>query len=382
MPKDFARLHPLKIGLIINPWAGIGGSVALKGSDGSAIRDKAIARGAQPQAQQRTAVALKPLHSVAQFYQLYTVEGQMGGDLLLSLGLKHQNIYHPKAAMTSSADTKAAMKILQGREVDILVFAGGDGTARDIVDALYKPLPVIGIPAGTKIHSAVYCISPHAAGELLVKLLAGEVLDLKKASVMDINEDLFRQGKLRAKQYGELLTPDEPQFVQAAKSAAPENEANHIFDIAEDVVEHMEDEHLYIMGSGRTVAAVMDLLSLQNTLLGIDVLLNKAVIGKDVTANQLLALLKTFEDLPRTLYVTVIGGQGHVFGRGNQQLTAQVLGIIGKYNIQIIASRNKILALAGRPLVSDCGDEEMDCWLAGRWGILVGYHETILYPLV
>ncbi len=381
MPDGDFALKPLKIGLVINPWAGIGGSVALKGSDGEAIRQKALSRGARPNAQSRAETALSQLSKDSRSFELYTVEGAMGGDLLHSLGLKHQNIYHPGHEVTSANDTIEAIKILQRRQIDILLFAGGDGTARDVYDALYLPIPVIGIPAGTKIHSAVYCITPHAAGELLRKLIEGEVVDLVKAAVMDINEDLFRQGKIQAKYYGELLTPNEPDYIQAVKSGSIDNEQGQLLDIAADVVEHMEADHLYIMGSGSTVAAIMDELALDNTLLGIDVILNNRLIAADVTSSQLMALLKTYEDLPRTLYVTVIGGQGHVFGRGNQQLTPEILKLIGKYNIQIIASKNKISSLEGRPLITDCGNEDVDQWLSGRWGVLVGYHETLLYPL-
>jgi predicted polyphosphate/ATP-dependent NAD kinase len=371
----------LRAGLVINPWAGIGGPVALKGSDGEAIREKALQRGAKQNAEYRAEVALASCIPLKDKIEFFTVAGDMGANLLAKLGFQFASVYSPKNHPTQAEDSIRAIQKMQQYSIDLLIFAGGDGTARDVYDAQQEPFPVIGIPAGTKIHSGVFCITPKAAGELLAQVISGRIVGLTKASVMDINEDLFRQGKLQAKQYGELYTANEPLLIQASKSAAIENQDVELFDLAAGIVEEMQQDHLYIMGSGSTISALMDQLTLDNTLLGIDIVLNRKVIGKDVTAEHLKNIIKAHEDLPKTLFVTVIGGQGHVFGRGNQQLTAEILQRIGKYNIQILATKSKIESLHGRPLIVDSGDEEMDRWLSGRWIITVGYKETILYPM-
>lgn len=377
----FSRNTPLKIGFFINPWAGIGGAVGLKGSDGEKIRDKAISRGAVPSSESRSEISLKQLLQQRENINFLTVEGDMGSHLLQKMGFHYHSIYYPQSGMTSAQDTLASVRKMITYHVDLILFAGGDGTARDVYDALNESIPVIGIPAGTKIHSGVYCLTPLLAGELLLKILTGGMMDLVRGSVMDINEDLFRQGKVQAKHYGELFTLDEPGFIQADKSGTQIDEQIEIDDIAESICEEMADDHLYIMGSGSTIAAIMNSLLLENTLLGIDVVLNHTVIGTDLSAQGLKAILDAYADLPKTLLVTVIGGQGVVFGRGNQQLSAEILKIIGKYNIQIVASKSKIRQLNGRPLVADTGDINIDNWLSGQWNIVTGYHQHILYPM-
>ncbi len=371
----------LRVGFLINPWAGIGATVALKGSDGIAIREKALQRGAQQSAVHRAQIALSECQHLKDKIEFYAVAGEMGAELLATMGFQFRTVFVPKNYPTHAEDSIHAIQKMQQLPIDILVFAGGDGTARDVYDAQQHPFPVIAIPAGTKIHSGVYCITPKAAGELIAQVVEGRVVGLTKASVMDINEDLFRQGKLQAKQYGELYTANEPLLIQASKSASSDNDELALFELAEGIVEEIQQDHLYIMGSGSTVAAVMELLTLENTLLGIDIVLNGKVIGKDVTAERMKNIIKAHEDLPKTLFVTAIGGQGHVFGRGNQQLTAEILQRIGKYNIHILATKAKLASLNGRPLIVDTGDEEMDNWLSGRWSVTVGYKETVLYPM-
>jgi len=370
----------LSIGLIINPWAGIGGSVALKGSDGEDIREKALSLGAKPKAQCRVEQALQPLLPFRNQLKFLTVAGDMGETVLEKFGFNYNTILTPQK-QTRAEDTKTAVARLEKNEVDLIVFAGGDGTARDIYDGLTQNTLVLGIPAGTKIHSGVYCITPTAAGELIAQVVEGKVVEIANASVMDIDEVLFRQGKVQAKLYGQLRIPFAPLLVQQVKSGSQVDESINQQEIAAGICQELEDDHLYIMGSGSTIASVMAELQLENTLLGVDVVLNQQVIAKDVRAEQLEDFLRQHGNLPRTLYVTVIGGQGHVFGRGNQQLSQAAIRLIGKSNIHIVATKEKMEALHGRPFISDTGDVEFDHWLAGRYKVQVDYNETWLYPL-
>lgn len=376
----------LKLGLIINPMAGIGGSVGLKGSDGRDIVEQALAQGAQPKAGERVRLAVAPLAGVVS-QPILTVAGAMGADVLAQAGIDYEVVMQTSAA-TSASDTYQAVLRLCENNIDLLLFAGGDGTARDVLDALNacgraESLPVVGIPAGCKIHSAVYAVTPARAGELVALLEQGEPLALKQAEVMDLDEAAYRAGKVSASCYGYLSVPVDEARMQAMKQGGVNHEALALQDIASDVVEHMEDEVLYFIGAGTTTAAVMDELDLPNTLLGVDVVLNRQLIASDVDEQAMLGLLNDDAHKNRSakIIVTAIGGQGHVFGRGNQQFSPAVIAKVGSRNIIVIATNEKLRSLHGRPLLLDSGSVQLDQELAGIRQIVTGYEQRTLYKL-
>jgi len=261
----------------------------------------------------------------------------------------------------------------------LLLFAGGDGTARDICAVIEERLPVLGIPAGVKIHSGVYAITPRAAGEVVAMLLEGRMMDIKESAVMDIDENALRDGVVRARRYGDMLVPQEGRFIQSVKSGGKEVEELVLADIAAEVADHMEDDVLYIVGSGTTCQAVMDHLGLPNTLLGIDAVLNRELIGSDLGESELLALLEQHPNARAV--ITIIGGQGHILGRGNQQLSPRVLRRVGRENLIVIATKSKIKALDGRPLLVDTGDEGLNHELEGYIRVITGYRDAIMYAV-
>ena len=368
-----------RLGVVINPFAGIGGAMALKGSDGEAIRQQALAAGATKLANDKMARALTKLTAFSNLLVL-TASGEMGEHCCAALGLEHQVIYTSQSAETTPEDTENAVRELVNKGVDLILFAGGDGTARNVCSIVADNVPVLGVPAGVKIHSGVYAVTPSAAGDVVAKMLTGELVSVRQAEVRDIDESAFRQGKVRAQHYGEMQVPDELTYVQSVKMGGREDESMVINEIAEYVSEIIadDDEHLYIMGSGSTVGEVMARLGLPNTLLGVDVVKKGEVIAADVTAPQLLELVS---QSPARLVITAIGGQGHVFGRGNQQLSPDVLRAIGRDNIWIAATKQKLQQLDGRPLRSDTGDEELDSELAGIIAVITGYDDRVYYPL-
>ena len=376
----------MKLGLIINPLAGIGGSVALKGSDGKAIVEQALARGAKPMAGERALAALRSLAPKAGI-TIKTAGVDMGENVLRQAGIACEVVYRaPGNNLTTAKDTAAAVHALLVSGIDLLVFAGGDGTARDVLNALNADdaasLPVIGIPAGCKIHSAVYAVTPQQAGELLVLIANGVPVSLHAVEVMDLDENAFRAGQVKSSCYGYLRVPVDDTRMQMIKQGSIDHEAMAAQDIASDVVENMEADVLYFIGSGSTTAAIMDQLGLENTLLGIDVVLNHALLASDVDANTMLALVAK---RPARIVVTAIGGQGHVFGRGNQQFSpALIRKIIDQNqhdNILIVASNEKLRTLDGRPLIVDTGEAELDAALAGMVQVITGYEQRALYKL-
>jgi predicted polyphosphate/ATP-dependent NAD kinase len=365
-----------RLGLIINPLAGLGGSVGLKGSDGQA--EQALALGATPQAMNRAKTALTELLAQRGQFEVFTVAGDMGESVCAGLGLQHQVLYSAAAMPSTATDTETAAKLLAEHGVDLLLFAGGDGTARNICAAVGDQTTVLGIPAGVKIHSGVYAISPQAAGKLVAMLIAGELVSLCEAAVMDIDEQAFRDGVVKARRFGEMRIPAQLRYVQSVKMAGRESEELVLADLAAYVASQMEENVRYVMGSGSTVAAVMAELGLDNTLLGVDVVENGELIAKDVTAAQLLELVQGY---PCKLVITLIGGQGHVFGRGNQQLSPAVIRAIGRDNIILLAGKAKLQQLQGRPLLADTGDATLDKQLTGLINIVTGYNDYVMYRL-
>lgn len=377
--KGLYAVKRFRLGLIINPLAGLGGSVGLKGSDN--VAELAISRGAEAKAGLRMKQALTVIKPFSEQIDIVTASGDMGETLALELGFSvncvHQISPRSSNNNTSATDTKQTVKALQDESLDLLLFAGGDGTARDIYSVVDDSLPVLGVPAGVKIHSGVYAITPHAAGVVVSMLLQGELVSLMTADVMDIDEEAFRKGTVKAKRFGEMLVPAEPRYIQAVKMGGKEVDELVLADIAADVINQMEDE-LYIIGSGSTVAAVMEELNLDNTLLGVDVIHEQQIVASDVTANQLLELT---QNKPTKLVITLIGGQGHILGRGNQQLSPELIKRIGKDNIIILATKTKLKALDGRPLIVDSGDPELDSALSGYYKITTGYHDYVMYQV-
>ncbi|WP_368485445.1 ATP-NAD kinase family protein [Pseudoalteromonas sp. SD03] len=366
-----------KLGLIVNPVAGLGGSVALKGSDGEDTAAKAIALGAEPKSNSRTKAALEVLVPHQSNITIYTVNDEMGEQTAKSLGFNTQVVYQ-SSSPTTSDDTEAAARLLQQQGVDLILFAGGDGTARNICHAVEDSVPVLGIPAGCKIHSGVYAITPKAAGRVVEMLVKGELVTLSDADVMDIDEVAFRQGTVKAKRYGEMQVPSEVRYVQAVKNGGKETDELVLADIAAYVVSEMDVDTLYVMGSGSTVGAVMEEMGLENTLLGVDLVEDQALVGQDLTAQQLLELTTGRET---KLVITLIGGQGHIFGRGNQQLSPALIKAIGRDNIIVVATKTKLQALNGRPLICDTGDSELDDELSGYIRVTSGFNDHIMYAV-
>jgi len=385
-----------KLGLIINPVAGVGGSVALKGSDD--MLRHALALGAKPKANSRAQTALKVLLPYKNEITIYTVNNQMGEQSALALGFNVELSYKVVNKQTQATDTEQAVAALLTQQVDIILFAGGDGTARNIASAVERfalqnltaQTPVLGIPAGCKIHSGVYAITPTAAGRVVEMMVTKQLVTLTEGDVMDIDESLFRQGIVKAKRFGEMQIPSELRFVQAVKSGGKESDELVLQDIAEDIIDNIRDhrDDLYIVGSGSTIEFLMTELALDNTLLGIDLVQNETLLASDVTESQLWQQLMKAKQAQQTvqLIITLIGGQGHIFGRGNQQLSPRIISYIigqkgGKENICIIATKTKLTALESRPLISDTGDDELDQVLSGFMPVTTGYKDQVLYPV-
>lgn len=362
-----------KLGLIINPVAGLGGSVGLKGSDG--LVEEALSRGAVPRSENRARVALQELLSLKDGITVYTGPGSMGGKLAEELGFSCVVMENTHTGTTTAEDTQALSAWLQEQGMDLILFTGGDGTARDICAAAKDTSVFLGIPAGVKIHSPVYARSPATAGRLAALYLQGQVTTVTESEVLDIDEEQYRREVINTKLYGYLRIPGEPEYTQCRKCSSASSEEETFAAIAGYVADTMQKDTYYIIGAGTTTRAVMRELELENTLIGVDIVYNYELVANDVYGIQILEYIG---DKPAKLVVTVTGGQGFLFGRGNQQLTPQVLRRIGRENIIILATKDKILKLRGQPLLVDTGDAELDQYLSGYHYVICDYNETIV----
>ena len=378
-----------KIGLIINPVAGMGGSVGLKGTDH--VVEEALRRGAVPGSEKRAETALRELLPYKDELLICTGAGHMGGELAQRMGFRTEvlpvgtdtgaaktpadtDILAASAFCfaTAGSDTIALGKRLLNEQADLLLFAGGDGTARDIYQAVGTELVCVGIPAGVKIHSPVYAKNPGAAGKLAAMWMSGRIKRYEEKEVLDIDEDAYRSGHINTALYGYLKIPAERALTQNRKAPTPLSDEAAIEAIAYEVTDHMEPDVVYLVGAGTTTRGVMKKLGLPNTLIGVDVVENGKVLENDAYGERILSHIRGKR---AKLILTVTGGQGFLFGRGNQQLTPEVIRTVGKENLIILATSSKLAELRGNPLLVDTGDDALNEELCGYYRVITGYKE-------
>ena len=362
-----------RIGLIVNPVAGMGGSVGLKGTDGKTYQ-QALQLGARPVTPKRTREFLSHIKH-ADNIQLYVAPGKMGEEYVRESGISF-TVVGVIGQTTSGEDTKRIAAEMLTKAVELLVVVGGDGTARDIYDAVGLNIPVVAVPGGVKVYSAVFTFSPRAAAEMLDAFV--ENADVTEEEVLDINEDAFREGRLDCSLYGYLSVPDVRNLLQGGKeTSSGGSAAESKKEIAVHIVEGMEPGWLYLLGPGTTLKAVADELGVTKTLLGVDAIFERQVVGTDLNEHGVLQLFERYER--RKIIVTPIGGNGFIFGRGNKQFTPAVIRAVGTENILIISTRDKLMKLDC--LRVDTGDYELDRQLSGYMDVIVGYKYSKVMPV-
>jgi predicted polyphosphate/ATP-dependent NAD kinase len=365
-----------KLGLIVNPVAGMGGTVGLKGTDGPDAVEQAEKLGAVPRAGQRAEQTLATLRPLNDRVTIITYSEAMGEMPAVACGFKPVVIGCGSAPRSTPQDTGRAAREMAKEGVDLLLFAGGDGTARDVYDAVNTSVTTLGIPAGVKIHSAVFASSPATAGRIAASVLTGEIKREKEAEVMDINEDDYRREILSANLYGYLKIPDGRRLLQGGKAATSLHERVMQTAIAADLVEQMTNDLCYLVGPGTTCAVLMELMGLDKSLLGVDMIRAGSLIGKDMSERE---ILERTVNRACGLILTPVGGQGFLLGRGNQQISSAVIRRIGKQNIIVAATAEKLSSLSARPILIDTGDPATDSYLCGYYRVVTGYRQATVY---
>ena len=360
------------IGLIVNPVAGMGGSVGLKGTDGKKMYAKALELGAEPVTPEKTREFLAHIKHKEDI-ELLVASGAMGEKYVEGIDFPIA-VIGEMSEETSATDTKRIARQMAERGVELLVFVGGDGTARDIYDAIRSRIPVVAVPAGVKIFSSAFAVSTRGAAEMVDAFLEGT--HFTEEEVLDIDEAAFREDRLASRLYGYLVVPEVRGYLQpgkAASSVAPSSRVSKK-EIAAYIIDQMDGKTLYLLGPGTTLKAITDDMGLPKTLLGVDAVHAGQLVEKDLNERGILRLFERYEK--RKIIVTPIGGNGFIFGRGSKQFTPQVIKQVGRENILVVGTRDKVNQLDC--LRVDTGEFELDEILSGYLKVWVGYREAIV----
>jgi len=378
----------VRIGILANPDAGLGGRLGLKGSDGQA--ELARSKGAEDRSGPRLESMLRHFSSIhrgeSSQLEWITSRGRMGTDWIpaeLQAGTISE--VHESSGETSATDTEDAVQRLLENGIDLLVYSGGDGTTRDIVasldDSQSSELPVIGVPSGVKMHSGCFASSPKAAAEVLSAWLHGDLL-VSSTEVLDLDEELYRKGKWVVRLYAEAFSPNSPRWMQGSKQLIEtESEEEIIIGISDHIEDSLvSDDRLIIWGSGGTLRAIAGNIGFELTTLGIDATIGGEQVGTDLDESGILALLDSHVG-PTTLLLSPMGGQGFLIGRGNLQLSPDVLESIGIDNILGVVTPAKLLTV--RALRIETGDDDLDQEFASKryMKVLQGFRTTRILPV-
>jgi predicted polyphosphate/ATP-dependent NAD kinase len=360
-----------RIGFVVNPIAGMGGRVGLKGTDGPEAVRSALELGAEKVS---PVIALKILRLIdAKNVSFYTSSGEMGEEELRSAGIEDFEIVHKSGESTTSEDTQEACRKFLEIQVDLVLFCGGDGTARDVYDVIKTKIPMLGIPSGVKMHSAVFATDPERAAQLVTLFAQGAQVPTREAEIVDIDEEKYRAGVLEINVFGIAHTLDH-ELVQVGKEVVEGDFEDDVkVSIAKHLVEEMGDE-VYIVGPGTTTKTIFEALGLEKTLLGVDVIKDKKVLKLDANEKNILDIMVQHKTCK--IIVSPIGAQGFLFGRGNQQISCDVIRKVGIDNIIIISTPRKMANIPS--LKVDTGDRELDDGIRGFRRVITGYREFTL----
>jgi|TARA_B100000959_G_C14997811_1_gene631395 predicted polyphosphate/ATP-dependent NAD kinase len=378
----------VRLGLLVNPDAGLGGRLGLKGSDGKA--EEARSMGAQDRSGPRVTMMLENFSRIHRLgfdgFEWVTSQGRMGTDWFPENSeLGQIRTVHESGASTSASDTNEAVKSLIESEIDILIYSGGDGTTRDIVTALSEnqrpSLPVIGIPSGVKMHSGCFASSPKAAAEVLSAWVSGDLL-VSSTEVLDLDEERYREGEWVVRLYAEAYSPNSPRWMQGSKELIQTDSEEEILEGLADHINEMmvSDERLILWGSGGTLRSIGNAIGFEMTTLGIDATVGKTQVGTDLNEEGILSLLASHEG-DTSLLLSPMGGQGFLIGRGNLQLSPEVLEKVGIDSILGVVTPAKLLSV--RTLRIETGNEVLDSEFASKkyLKVLQGYRTTRILPI-
>lgn len=366
------------IGFVLNPIAGIGGLAGLAGSDGETVQRQARARGGEQRAAQRAGAALAALATAHPGLAVLTASGALGENAVRTSGLTPRVAYTAQHAVTTGEDTMCATEALAAAGAELILFTGGDGTARDVARGLPPGVAALGVPAGVKMYSECFALGPAAAGTIAATWVSEGGLPTRESEVLDLDEQNMRAGRPDPRLFALVPVPAVPGRTQARKAATPATEKASVHGAALELVAQLRPGVRYLLGPGGTLAEVARVLGVAASPLGVDIIQDGAVVVRDASERQTLTAVA---GRAAKAIVTIIGGQGFLLGRGNQQLSARVIEALGENPLLVVATEQKMIDLSGRPLLVDTGDAALDARLAGHVRVITGPHASSFYPV-
>ena len=368
MYREFLEVN-MRLAVMVNPDAGLGGRLGFKGSDGRAA--EARAAGAQDRAGPRMRQCLEKLAELTREpIEIIAWDGRMGGDWI-------PGNYTSTGVTPDTTDAASTSDFIKSHSPDLFLYAGGDGTTRDIVEALGdREIPLVGVPGGVKMHSGCFATTPKAAAEVVWSFVTGDLM-VARTEVMDLDEEVYRKGEWKVKMYGEAFTPASPRWMQGAKEQVQRESEEETLEAMSAHIANLVEENsdlMIVWGSGGTLRQMCKQLGHESTLLGIDIL-HAGKMYNDLNEQGLLEIINS-HDGEIKLLLSPMGGQGFLIGRGNLQLSPDVLRAIGIDNILGIATPAKLLGL--NELRIDTGDEKLDAEIRSKkyLKVLQGYRTT------
>ena len=371
----------MKLGFIVNPIAGMGGRVGLKGTDG--VLKEAVARGAKPLAPKRAIEFLQTLkeNMTETPMEILTCPRIMGEEEAEKAGFSVQVLPMEIGEETTAEDTKTAVRLMTKTKVNLIVFVGGDGTAKDIFDAMQgcDEVPVLGVPSGVKMYSGVFAVNPSEATDVVLAFAENQA-EIAEFEIMDADEEAIRNDAFVVKLYGFMKIPFVPMRIQGSKQVSPQtvDEKENQTAIARSIIEEMRPEATYLLSPGTTVKRIAELLGVEKTVLGVDIYKNGKVF-LDVNEKKILEEVKDWRNT--WIILSPIGHQGMLLGRGNQQISPEIIKHVGKQRIVAVATKSKLQSIEENVLRVDTGDTEVDNMLRGYIRVVTDYREWRMMPV-
>ena len=382
----------MKVAFLLNPIAGLGGTVALKGTDG--LAKEALRLGAKPITPVRAETFFHSLdkqisNDIRKQLVFLVPKSPMGEQILSKFSFKYEVIPVPiQNKDTSAEDTKIAVRHFEEQQVDLIIFVGGDGTSIDVGTSITNQTPILGIPSGVKTYGAVFSHSLEEAVTILLAFFNSK--STQEAELLDLDEEQYKKGVISISLRGIARVPAFPEFLQHAKerieiTESEENTLERIADEIFDVLRRVKTSPLLIIGPGSTFSPLGKKMNISRSILGVDCVTfdyqgNYSILIKDAREDQIFNILTNYTEV--FILITPIGGMGYILGRGNHQISPRIIKKVPKDHLLIACTKRKLKTIIDQTLRVDTSDEELNSQMIGYIRVITDFNERQMVRVI